>query len=64
MMKLWAFAVIAAEIISCWVQSDWPYRIFSAIETPNNIGSWDTIPIFVRNQCKFKSFISKLSSKT
>lgn len=63
MIKLWAFAVIAAAIISCLVQSDWPYRILSAMETPNRTGSWDTIPIFVRSQCRFKDFKSVSSSK-
>lgn len=64
MIKLWAFAVIAAAITSCLVQSDRPYRILSAMETPNNTGSWDTIPIFERSQCTFKDFKSMSSSKT
>lgn len=38
--------------------------MLSAMETPNNTGSWDTIPIFERSQCRFKDFKSMSSSKT
>ena len=55
MMKLWAFASLAAWIISSIVTSALPYFIFSAIVVANNFGSWLTMPMCWRNHLTFQS---------
>ena len=63
-MKLWMLALRAAVIISSIGTSLElsPYAMFSAILVSNSVGSWDTIPIWDRNQVKFSDFRSKFSA--
>ena len=55
LMKLWASASLAADIISSNVASGLPNRMLSSIVVANKTGSCETTPICLRSQFRFKS---------
>lgn len=63
-MKSWAFAFLAASIISSSVAFLLPYRMFSSMVVPKSMGSWPTIPMLFRSQVKSSSVMSFPSSET